>query len=179
VANTVASAITITLAGSGTTQSDDVTQRLVPDLPDSTAEPTGAESTRADLDIFPDCSTPQVITEQLASVVKRYGQQFRHASDALLINVLLPVEQYLQQAPAWALLLVTALLALHATRSLLAAISYTLGLYLIGAVGLWDKLIQTFALVLVATLLSILIGVPVGILGARIRWLRRLLTPVL
>src|SRR5699024_1141162 len=52
-------------------------------------------------------------------------------------------------------------------------------LYLIGAVGLWDKLIQTFALVVVATLLSIVIGIPVGIVAARLRWLRQLLTPVL
>src|SRR5690606_14923323 len=38
---------------------------------------------------------------------------------------------------------------------------------------------QTFALVLVSTLVSIVLGVPIGIVAARSRLLRRLLTPVL
>src|SRR3546814_18999325 len=54
-----------------------------------------------------------------------------------------------------------------------------IGLYAIGAVGLWDKLTQTFALVLVATVFAIIIGIPIGILAARNRVLRRILTPIL
>ena len=151
----------------------------MPVVADGTDASDTVVAPEATTDIFPDWSTAEAINKQLNVVVQQYGKQFRQASNALLTSVLLPVEQYLQLAPAWLLLLLTALLAWHATRSLLAALAYTVGLYLIGAVGLWDKLIQTFALVLVATLLSIIIGVPVGILGARIRWLRRLLTPVL
>src|SRR3546814_14587096 len=54
-----------------------------------------------------------------------------------------------------------------------------IGLYAIGAVGLWDKLTQTFAPVLVATVFAIIIGIPIGILAARNRVLRRILTPIL
>ena len=36
-----------------------------------------------------------------------------------------------------------------------------------GAVGLWDKLMQTLALMLVATVISVLLGIPLGILAAR------------
>jgi glycine betaine/proline transport system permease protein len=39
-------------------------------------------------------------------------------------------------------------------------------LFLVGAVGLWDKLMQTLALMLVATVISVLIGIPLGILSA-------------
>ncbi len=38
-------------------------------------------------------------------------------------------------------------------------------LFLVGAVGLWDKLMQTLALMLVATFISVLIGIPLGILA--------------
>jgi glycine betaine/proline transport system permease protein len=37
---------------------------------------------------------------------------------------------------------------------------------LIGMLGLWDKLLQTLALVLVSTGLCVLVGVPLGILLA-------------
>lgn len=129
--------------------------------------------------IFPDWSLVDPINRQVIHLVQTYGSQFREASNALLTRVLLPVERTLGMAPAWLILLLTGLLALHATRKPVASMLYVVGLYVIGAVGLWDKLIQTFSLVLVATLLSILIGVPLGILGARIRWLRRVLAPVM
>lgn len=129
--------------------------------------------------IFPDWSLIEPINRQVMRVVQTHGASFRDASNALLTRVLLPVERTLHQAPAWLVLLLTGVLALHATRKPVASILYVAGLYAIGAVGLWDKLIQTFSLVLVATLLSILIGVPLGILGARIRLLRRILTPVM
>lgn len=143
------------------------------DINQSAAE----SSTRSGL--FPDWSAAQYVNQNVSDIVKNYGVSFRNVSDALLTTVLLPVERTLQRAPAWLVLLLVAVLSLHATRKPVATVLYVVGLYLIGAVGLWDKLIQTFALVLVATLLSIVIGIPLGILGARIRWLRRVLTPVM
>jgi glycine betaine/proline transport system permease protein len=56
---------------------------------------------------------------------------------------------------------------------------FVLLLYAIGAFGLWDKLMQTLALMLVATVLSIILGVPLGILCSQNRWVRRTLLPVL
>ncbi len=129
--------------------------------------------------IFPEWSTANAINQHLSAAVKRYGEAFRVASDRLLTGVMLPVEQGLGKTPAWVLLFITALISFHATRKPLVSIAYAGGLYLIGAVGLWDQLIQTFALVLVATIISIIIGIPVGILASRIRWLRRIVTPVL
>ncbi len=158
---------------------DDNGQQLVPELDADTGDAEDVATSSDTGTLFPDWSAAELINQQLATVVKQYGTQFRQASNVLLTSVLLPTERALLQAPAWLLLLITGLLALHATRSVLAMVLYVAGLYLIGAAGLWDKLIQTFALVLVATLLSIIIGVPIGIVGARVRWLRRILTPVL
>src|SRR3546814_19870716 len=85
----------------------------------------------------------------------------------------------MQVLPPWLFLLLVVLLSLHATRKPLATVLYVICLYAIGAVGLWDKLIQTFSLVLVSTAVSIVLGIPMGIVAARSRLLSRVLTPVL
>lgn len=129
--------------------------------------------------IFPEWSAASFVNRNLAKAVTAWGESFRRAGDWLLSGVLLPVERLLLATPAWVLLLAVAALSWHATRRPVATVLYVAGLYLIGAVGLWDKLIQTFSLVLVSTLLSIAIGIPTGILAAGSRPLRRVLVPVM
>lgn len=129
--------------------------------------------------LFPEWSAAAFVNRNLAQAVKAWGENFRRAGDVLLVGVLLPVEQLLLATPAWLLLALVAVLSWHATRKPVATVLYVIGLYLIGAVGLWDKLIQTFSLVLVSTLLSIAIGIPAGILAAGSNWLRRILVPVM
>ncbi|MCC2596023.1 ABC transporter permease subunit [Pusillimonas sp. MFBS29] len=144
------------------------------------AQPAAEQVTAsAGHNIFPDWSVAAFVNQQLMDVVKNYGGFFRQASSFMLTTLLLPVERLLQAVPPWAFLLLVAALSWHATRKPIATVLYVVCLYLIGAVGLWDKLIQTFALVLVSTLVSIILGVPIGIIAARSRWLRRVLTPVL
>ncbi|XOT96071.1 glycine/betaine ABC transporter substrate-binding protein, partial [Alcaligenes pakistanensis] len=74
---------------------------------------------------------------------------FRQISAWILTHAILPVERVLQQVPAWAILALTGLLAWWGQRRFLPVLLYVGGLYLIGAMGLWDKLMQTFTLVLV------------------------------
>lgn len=130
-------------------------------------------------DIFVRWSGAEFVNRHLAQAVKAWGEGFRTVGDFLLVAVLLPVESLLLKVPAWLLLALVAGLSWHATRKPVATLLYVAGLYLIGVVGLWDKLIQTFSLVLVSTLLSIVIGVPMGIVAAGSRWLRRILVPVM
>ena len=61
----------------------------------------------------------------------------------------------------------------------IVALAITGLLFLVGAMGLWDKLMQTVALMLVATIIAVLLGIPLGILAARSDRLRRLLMPLL
>lgn len=77
------------------------------------------------------------------------------------------------------MLAIVAAIAWHATRRLLPTLVITGLLFLVGAVGLWDKLMQTLALMLVATFISVLIGIPLGILAARSNRLRAVLMPLL
>ena len=77
------------------------------------------------------------------------------------------------------LLAIVGLIAWHATRKITTTVIIISLLFLVGAVGLWDKLMQTLALMLVATFISVLIGVPLGILSARSNRLRSVLMPLL
>ena len=54
-----------------------------------------------------------------------------------------------------------------------------LGLVFIANQGLWDALLQTTTLVLVASVISIVIGVPLGIWMAKNETVRKVLTPIL
>ncbi len=59
------------------------------------------------------------------------------------------------------------------------AIGCTVGLFLIGLFGLWEQSLQTLALMVVAVLGSLLIGIPLGIAAARSDRFDRLLRPIL
>ena len=111
-------------------------------------------------------------------LVLNYGDHLRSVSDQLL-QLLVALENLLRALPWWLLLLLIGLLAWHASRSLARALGLTALLTLIGVLGLWDKLLQTLALVLVSTALCVLLGVPLGILLATRPLARRLLLPVL
>src|SRR5260370_22470915 len=52
-------------------------------------------------------------------------------------------------------------------------------MFLIDNLGFWDASIQTLSLVLFATVMCVLFGVPIGISAAHRPWLYRILHPVL
>ncbi|MBK5004351.1 ABC transporter permease [Pseudomonas sp. S32] len=111
-------------------------------------------------------------------LVLNYGDHLRAVSDQLL-QVLVGLENLLRLLPWWLLLSLVGLVAWHATRSGVRSLVLVALLALIGMLGLWDKLLQTLALVLVSTGLCVLIGVPLGILLAARPLARRLIMPVL
>lgn len=124
---------------------------------------------------FPDAlqfSFAEWVNHLVDWLVLRYGDQLRNLSDHLL-QLLVGLESLLRLLPWWLLLLLVGLLAWHASRSLTRALA------LIGMLGLWDKLLQTLALVLVSTGLCVLIGVPLGVVLATRPLARRLVLPVL
>ncbi|WP_323113889.1 ABC transporter permease [Pseudomonas guariconensis] len=130
---------------------------------------------------FPDAlqfSFAEWVNRLVDWLVLRYGDQLRSLSEHLL-HVLVGLENLLRLLPWWLLLLLVGLLAWHASRSLTRALVLSALLALIGMLGLWDKLLQTLALVLVSTGLCVLIGVPLGVLLATRPLARRLVLPVL
>lgn len=118
------------------------------------------------------------INSGVDSLVVNYGDFFRQISDFLIVFII-NLEKFLRFVPWWLMLCIVALIAFHATRKVIPALVITGLLFLVGAVGLWDKLMQTLALMLIATFLSVLIGIPMGILSARSDRLRKILIPLL
>ncbi|MFM0075726.1 proline/glycine betaine ABC transporter permease [Paraburkholderia sediminicola] len=119
------------------------------------------------------------VNDAVQSFVTRYGDSFHQFSIALLRYVLVPLEGALRALPPWLILLTVGVVTWNATRRLSIAGFFMLLLYAIGCFGLWEKLMQTLALMLVATVLSVSLGVPLGILTSRSAWLRRVLLPTL
>lgn len=111
-------------------------------------------------------------------LVTNYGDVFRQISDTLLWAIV-NLEGLLRMAPWWLMLAIVGGVAWHATRKVVTTAVIVGLLFLVGAVGLWDKLMQTLALMMVATVISVLIGIPLGILSARSNRLRSVLMPLL
>ncbi len=111
-------------------------------------------------------------------LVVRYGDAFEALSNSLLF-VLVRLERFLGALPWWGVVLAVALLAWHASRRWVLAVGLAATMLLIGMLGLWDLAVQTLALMIVATTISVLIGVPTGILMSRSDRLRAFLLPLL
>ncbi|UOQ42903.1 proline/glycine betaine ABC transporter permease [Halobacillus salinarum] len=105
------------------------------------------------------------------------GGFFNHISHALstFINA---VTNALVSIPPEIIAIVLILLAWRAAGKGMALFTLIGCLYL-GSVNLWDGAMQTIAVVIVSTLLSILIGVPVGILSATNRVIDKIVRPIL
>lgn len=123
-------------------------------------------------------SIAEWINAGLDAVVVRYGDLFRQFSDTLL-RAVIGLEGLLRATPWWVVLIIVAGLAWHATRRVWPSLVITGLLFLVGAVGLWDKLMQTLALMLMATSIAVILGIPLGVLAARSRRLRAVLMPLL
>lgn len=72
-----------------------------------------------------------------------------------------------------------AALGLWLQRSWKVALFLFVGLVLILNLGLWPDMIETLVLVTAAAFVSLLIGVPIGILAARRPWIYQALAPIL
>jgi glycine betaine/proline transport system permease protein len=131
--------------------------------------------------MFPDRFTFSIadwINRWVEVLVNNYGDMFRKISDTLLWAVI-HLESLLRATPWWLMLAVVGLLAWHATRRWLPTVVIVGLLLLVGTAGMWDKLMQTLALVLVATLLAVIIGIPQGVLAARSDRVRAVMMPLM
>ena len=104
-----------------------------------------------------------------AGFVRQYGAIFEAIKLGLLQGFLVPLDRFLHWLPPWAFLIAVGALAFGATRRWLPSIVYVGFIYFIGAMGLWDKLMSSMAIVTVSTVLCIVIGIPLGILVSRSR----------
>ena len=97
---------------------------------------------------------------------------------AILLKPTLGIERFLLWLPWFVVILVLVAIAWRVSSWKLA-LGVVAGMMFIGMLGLWDEAMKTLAIVLVATLLSILAGVPLGILMSQSTSVRAVLRPLL
>ncbi|HDP23916.1 MAG TPA: proline/glycine betaine ABC transporter permease [Deltaproteobacteria bacterium] len=81
--------------------------------------------------------------------------------------------------PPWALIAIFSVLAWTLSRKKSVALFTLMGFFLIWNMGLWSPTVSTIALVLIATLIAMIIGLPMGILAALSRGAYRVIMPIL
>ncbi len=96
-----------------------------------------------------------------------------------LLRFLVFFEKLLIGTPWPIIIAILATLAWLGSRSIKISIGCVLSFVLIGYLGMWKDTMSTLAIISVATILCITVGIPLGILMARSDRIQALITPVL
>lgn len=131
-------------------------------------------------DVFPDFGRPiRTSTNELVDfLVVNYGDGFEAFSDSILF-LLVRLERVLRSADPLVILLCIGLITFAASRRWGLSVAMVAAMWFIGALGLWEQAMQTVAILLVAVLISVVVGVPLGVISARSNRFRSLLNPIL
>lgn len=119
------------------------------------------------------------IMTDLVERVKTGGRGFFEGVSFVVRGAVDGLTGLLKQAPPLVLLVAIAGLAYLLQRSWRLTLFVAAALLLIMNQGYWEAMLETLSLVLFSTLISTLIGVPLGVAAAHRPWLYRALHPVL
>lgn len=111
-------------------------------------------------------------------LVVKYADTLTVMSQPFL-KTLVWIEMVLRSAPWWSIVIAIILLAYLASRRIGFAIGMGFLMFVLGAIGLWEQGMQTLSLMIMATALSILIGIPLGIITGKSKAVRSVMLPVL
>ncbi|MDQ0176769.1 ABC transporter permease [Bacillus chungangensis] len=106
-----------------------------------------------------------------------FSSQFQSISDAILW-FLLKIESGLLWVPWWSIILLV-IIAGGYYRNIFSGIIYGFLLFLIGTFGYWELMMYTLAIVLASVFISIVLGVPFGILLSYNKRLETVMRPIL
>ena len=133
---------------------------------------------------FPQMDREQllVIRKTLDGAYREFSRSYGEAIESFfdpLLGFLIWFEKLLLNSPWWAVVLAGVALPYAASRSLKLSAGVVVALLLIGYFGMWDNTMRTLSIITVCTLLSIALGIPIGILMARSDRVRSVVTPLL
>jgi glycine betaine/proline transport system permease protein len=131
---------------------------------------------------FPDqwvVSIAQPVDRVDESVTDAIGPFTRSVSDGATRWGLVPLRNLLQDLPWWMVCLAFGIGAYVAARKIsLAILSFVL-IAVIGFVGQWDNAMDTLSQVIIGVVVSVAIGIPLGIWSARSDRVQRIFKPIL
>ncbi|MFF7065614.1 ABC transporter permease subunit [Pseudomonas sp. NPDC008258] len=123
-------------------------------------------------------SLKQVIDESFRTFTRSHGEAIE-GFFAPLQKFLLISERFMTQTPWPIIVLIILAIAWGASRSIKVVIGALVALMAIGYFGMWDDSMRTISMIFVCTVLSIVIGLPIGIMMARSERVQRVINPVL
>lgn len=118
------------------------------------------------------------INDAIQDLVVNYGSIFKSISSVIL-QTLLAVEWLFRGLPWWIIIPAFMILAWRSSRKISFSIVVGILLFVVGMLGLWDLTMQTLSLMVIASIASMIIGIPIGILIAKSRLVRSVTLPVL
>jgi len=109
---------------------------------------------------------------------REFGAEIEAFFDPLLF-FLVWFEKLLINAPWWVVIFGVCALVWALTRSWKLIVGVAVAFLLIGFFGMWQDTMSTLAIITVCTLVSIVLGVPIGILMARSNRVQMIVMPIL
>lgn len=96
-----------------------------------------------------------------------------------VVRLLVMTEQFLQWVPWWIVLGALMAIAWAASRDWRLTAGTGILTFLLGLLGLWDAAMATIALMITATFLAVVIGIPIGVFMSRSDTMQTMTLPVL
>ncbi|MDF1749186.1 MAG: proline/glycine betaine ABC transporter permease [Alphaproteobacteria bacterium] len=118
------------------------------------------------------------IDDAFNQVVINYGEALE-ITFLPVLRMLSGIENFLLWLPWYVVLILLSAATYWAARSWKATLGTAVMLFLIGVIGIWEPAMATIALMLTATIMAVLIGIPVGIAMSRSNTMQSVTLPLL
>ncbi len=132
--------------------------------------------------MFPEIISAREVRKSIDGFVDHLVTNYADALNAMsepLLHLLVWLEKVLRGAPWWSVIIVAVLVAFAASRRPVFSLMMGVLLAMLGVLGLWDAGMQTLSLMIMATAISIIIGIPLGVITAKSNPVRSVMLPVL
>lgn len=106
------------------------------------------------------------------------GEAFFNAVTKGMLTYLLGVQNFLMWIPWFVIIAVVFLLGMY-VKNWKTGLVYAVMIFSVGAMGLWEEMMLTLAIVISSVILSSIIGIPLGIWSAHSKRLSGLIGPLL
>ncbi len=133
---------------------------------------------------FPELSRRDLMSlrKTLDGAYREFSREYGEAIEAFfepLLTFLIWFEKLLIATPWWLMIAILLVITHLAARSIKLTIGVGVSLFLVGYLGMWEDTMSTLSIITVCTLLSIVLGIPIGIAMARSDRIQAVVTPIL
>lgn len=118
------------------------------------------------------------VNNAVAYLLQTYGDLLESLANALLAP-LIGLDRLLRSTPWFVLIPMLGIAAFAGSGRLAPTLGVMASMFLIGILGMWDQAMQTLAIMIVAIVLSLAVGIPLGILLSVSERARSCLLPIL